>query len=70
MRIAIAVILMTAVEFLASPIVSAQTVPQAVHESATPIAQPEPLFDYQEVMVPMRDGVRLQTCLLYTSRCV
>jgi putative CocE/NonD family hydrolase len=66
MRTVIAVILVAAVEFFASRIVSAQTVPQAVHETSVPTAPPERLFDYQEVMVPMRDGVRLQTVIMRT----
>jgi predicted acyl esterase len=64
MRIIIAVVLMITVGLLGEPIVSAQTTPQAAHESAAATAPPAPLFDYQEVMIPMRDGARLQTVIM------
>ncbi|HVN21664.1 MAG TPA: hypothetical protein VMU05_22950, partial [Dongiaceae bacterium] len=36
----------------------------AVTQSTAPQAAPKPLFKFQEVMIPARDGVRLQTVIL------
>ena len=64
MRILMAAILMTAVGLLG--VACSQTVPPAARSTATQTAPPKPLFDYHEVMVPMRDGVRLQTVIMRT----
>ena len=66
MRIIFAVTLMIAVGMLTGVVASAQTPQPATPNSAAATAPSEPLFDYQEVMVPMRDGVRLQTVLMRT----
>ena len=49
--------------FLTALLASAQQPPAA--SAQQPLADPvKPLFTYQEVMIPMRDGVRLQTVIL------
>jgi putative CocE/NonD family hydrolase len=55
---------MTAVGLLAGPVASAQNSPPAAIQPAADSQAKTPLFDFQEVMVPMRDGVRLQTVIM------
>jgi uncharacterized protein len=62
----IASILISVAGLLAGPAVSAQGQPSATTQSAADSQAKTPLFDYQEVMVPMRDGVRLQTVIMRT----
>ncbi len=38
--------------------------PAAPAEAKAPAAAPQPAFTFQEVMIPMRDGVKLQTVIL------
>ena len=64
MRTTLAFTLMIIVSWLAGRTVSAQSPPPAAPQPAASIAPATPLFDYQEVMVPMRDGVRLQTVIM------
>lgn len=66
MRMMFAVTLTITVGMPTGMIASAQTPPPAAPKPAPATAPPEPLFDYQEVMVPMRDGVRLQTVIMRT----
>lgn len=47
---------------LPAPCVLAQTPSTA--QAAAQAAKPAPIFTYQEVMIPMRDGVKLQTVIL------
>ena len=64
MRITTAVMLMTVGGLLA--VACSRTAPPASHQSTTPTTPLKSLFDYQEVMIPMRDGVRLQTVVMRT----
>jgi putative CocE/NonD family hydrolase len=64
MRKLIAATLMTAVGLLG--IACSQTAPPAARKTAAQTAAQGSLFDYREVMVPMRDGVRLQTVIMRT----
>jgi len=57
---------MTVVGLLAGRVVSAQDQPPAATHSGADSQAKTPLFDYQEAMVPMRDGVRLQTVIMRT----
>jgi uncharacterized protein len=66
MRAIIASMLIAVVGLLAGPNVPAQSRPPAASQSAVDSQAKTPLFDYQEVMVPMRDGVRLQTVIMRT----
>lgn len=66
MRTIIASMLMTIVGLLAGRVVSAQDQPPAATHSGADSQAKTPLFDYQEVMVPMRDDVRLQTVIMRT----
>src|SRR5580658_7930598 len=66
MRTVIGSILMTVAGLLAAPNVFAQSRPSATTQPAADSQAKTPLFDYQEVMVPMRDGVRLQTVIMRT----
>src|SRR5437763_938768 len=45
---------------------SPSATPTAASGTAAPAHPGRALFDYQEVMVPMRDGARLQTVILRT----
>ena len=63
MRTIIACMLMTIVGLST---VLAQNQPAAATHSGADSQAKIPVFDYQEVMVPMRDGVRLQTVIMRT----
>src|SRR5271155_11632 len=66
MRAIIASTLIAMVGLLVGPDVSAQSRSPAASQSAADSQAKTPLFDYQEVMVPMRDGIRLQTVIMRT----
>jgi uncharacterized protein len=61
MKTVLAWIVTATVLAVAAPLAAQPTPPPPA--AATP-AVPAPLFTYQEVMVPMRDGVRLQTVVM------
>ena len=64
MRIISVFTLMTAIGMFLGLPAPAQSPPPAAPQPAASTAPATPLFDYQEVMVPMRDGVRLQTVIM------
>jgi uncharacterized protein len=64
MRMLIAAVTLLAAGWLAEPVLRAQVTPPAAPPPGSQKPAAEPLFDYQEVMIPMRDGVRLQTVLM------
>jgi len=60
MRSMVCVLVLVGVSVIARPQQPAPTPPA----TGAPAAPKAPVFDYQEVMVPMRDGVKLQTVIL------
>lgn len=64
MRILLALTLTIAASIQAGSLATAQTPPTAATGHGAETAPTVPLFDFQEVMIPMRDGVQLQTVVV------